>query len=733
MGRHVLRTGRLRIGARLLVTCALVSGSAIGLASLAPAAHSTASEVLILGSSVSGRTSSLEAQEVSAQGLTPVVVDAATWDGMTTAQFASYRAIVIGDPTCGNYDDTSHLTAALSNPGTWGAAVNGNVLIIGTDPVYHSGGTLSSGPGKLIAHGIDFALAQSGKTGAYIDLSCAYGEMPANTPVTLLDGLRSGGFTVDGTPSSVCYNDAHIVATHPALAGLTDADLSNWSCSVHESFDTWPGDYTVLAMARNFGSTYTASDGTIGEPYILASGTGLHSFPLSLDPLAQNDSTGATATVTATLLDGSTGLPVTGQAIAFRVESGPNAGTAGKCSVTTCSTDANGQVKWTYSGTHSGTDTVQAWIDKNGNGQPDAGEPQTTAAVTWKVDGYIAMGDSYSSGEGAIDASGDAALDPNTDIKNTDQCHRSANAYAYQLKAALGVSDSNFKFVACSGAELADFVANVGSSGQWTEGPQLDAIAPAGKTNPDIGLVTLSVGGNDTGFPQIMFNCVLGDKWHLDKLPWQPNSATGCVSFADSTAANGFKLLSNGGYILLHPKDGTWGFCTGGCLTWSHKLDPSSGYVAVTVPSLANLYGEIHEKAPNAKIRVLLYPHLFPASPPASCTVGTATSIIGLVHSYHLTRAEMTELNKLGTKLDETISSQVAAAQKAGIDIKTVDPNSPSGPAAGFSGHALCDSSTPWINGLIWDGRFLGDISPFSFHPNALGQAEFGDLMQVNF
>jgi hypothetical protein len=61
--------------------------------------------------------------------------------------------------------------------------VNGNVLVIGTDPVFHSGGVLTSGPGQLIAHGIDFTLAQAGKTGAYIDLSCAYGDMAANTPV----------------------------------------------------------------------------------------------------------------------------------------------------------------------------------------------------------------------------------------------------------------------------------------------------------------------------------------------------------------------------------------------------------------------------------------------------------------------------------------------------------------------------------------------------------------------
>jgi hypothetical protein len=320
---------------------------------------------------------------VSAKGFTPVVVDNATWEGMTTAAFASYRAIIIGDPTCGNYDDTSHLTAALSNPTTWGAAVNGNVLIIGTDPVFHSFGALTSGPGQLVSHGVDFALAQDGKTGAYIDLSCAYGEVPPNTPVTLLDGIRSGGFSVDGGPSTVCFNEAHIVATHPALTGLTDADLSNWSCSVHEAFDTWPPDYTVLAIAKNFGSTFTASDGTVGEPYILASGSGLHSYPLSLSPSTQTVGTGLSASVTAQLLDTATGLPATGQTISFRVAAGPNAGTSGSCVPSSCATDANGHVVWRYTGSNVGTDTVQSWLDQNGDHVPSPGEPQTSAGVTW--------------------------------------------------------------------------------------------------------------------------------------------------------------------------------------------------------------------------------------------------------------------------------------------------------------------------------------------------------------
>jgi len=333
--------------------------------------------------------------------------------------------------------------------------------------------------------------------------------------------------------------------------------------------------------------------------------------------------------------------------------------------------------------------------------------------------GYIAMGDSYSSGEGAIDSSGNVTFDTGT-ATSSDKCHRSAPAYAHQLQAALKVSD--FKFVACSGALLADFVAKVGLAGQWTEGPQLDAIAAANKTNPGTGLVTLSVGGNDAGFPQIMSHCVIVGFI---------NSEHGCTSFARSTAANGFKLLSNGGSILVHPDSNptkvTWSFCTGGCRTWGPILSP--GDVVVKVPSLADLYREIHKRAPNAKIRVLLYPQLFPDHPSANCTVGTFTSIGNIVYRPHLTPAEMTELNKLGTTLNDTISTQVDAARQPGMDIATV-------PVPGFSGHAICDSGTPWINGVMWNTFFhtfslLNSFSVFSFHPNALGQAAFGEAMQA--
>jgi hypothetical protein len=336
-------------------------------------AHAAAEQVLILGSSVTGGESSVEAAEVTAQGLTPVVVDDATWESMAPSQFATYRAIVIGDPTCSETPPA----VAVSTASVWGHVVSGNTIIIGTDPVFH-------GKTQFVNQAIDFVLAgKSGTTGAYLDLSCNYDNQPTTTDATMLDGIRGvGAFTVH---TASCYNTAHIVATHPAFAGLTDDYMSGWSCSVHEVLDSWPGDFQVLAIAKDLNSTYTASDGTVGAPYVLASGSGLHSFPLSIDPLTQNQTVGAAATVTARLLDASTGLPVAGTAISLRVEDGPNTGIVGTCSSSGCLTDSNGEVKWSYDGDTTGTDTVQAWLDQNGDHVPSVGEPQTTAAVTWST------------------------------------------------------------------------------------------------------------------------------------------------------------------------------------------------------------------------------------------------------------------------------------------------------------------------------------------------------------
>lgn len=369
-------------------------------------AQSATDQVLILGSSVSGGDTSIEATEVTARGLTPVVVDDPTWESMSPAQFASYRAIVIGDPTCSETPPS----AAVSTARVWGPVISGNTIIIGTDPVFHS-------KTQFVDQGIDFALSgNAGTTSAYLDLSCNYDNQPTSTDATMLDGLRGvGAFTVH---TAECYNSAHIVATHPAFAGLTDDYMSGWSCSVHEVLDSWPADFQVLAIAKDLNSTYTASDGTIGAPYVLASGSGLHSFPLSLDPLTQSQTIPARATVTARLLDASTGLPVAGNAISVRVENGPNTGAVGSCSTAGCLTDSNGAVNWSYAGDSTGTDSVQAWLDQNADHVPNAGEPQTTAAVTWSAPAVVPP--SMSNGDRKIAG---AASEPSLVVDPRDSRH----------------------------------------------------------------------------------------------------------------------------------------------------------------------------------------------------------------------------------------------------------------------------------------------------------------------
>jgi lysophospholipase L1-like esterase len=464
-------------------------GGLLPMVATTPAAHAAASEVLILGSTVTGGTSSLEAQEVAAQGLTPIVVDDATWSAMSSAQFATYRAIVLGDATC----SSTVPSAAVANTAAWGAAVTGNILINGTDPVYHAG----QGGSLVTQKAIDFVIADSGKTGLYVSLSCYYHGTAPKTAVPLLDGLRPGGFTVTGVG---CYNDAHIVATHPALDGLTDSTLSNWSCSVHEAFDTWPADFTVLALAKDFGAAFTASDGTIGTPYMLASGQGLRSFPLSVTPTSATVPVGTTHTVTATLLDAATGQPAPGvllQAVAAAA-TGVSVGTLLHCSTPLCTTDANGQVSFSYTSTSPGDQVITVWVDSNTNGLIDAGEPQVRAAVTWtraRSTTWLALGDSYSAGVG-IPGTPDDPDNPN--------CRQHADlSYAGQARTTAASEHTiAFKFAACMGAVTADITAR--PQPNTTQFAQIDYVRA---NTPDV--VTLTIGGNDIGFPSIASHCVV--------------------------------------------------------------------------------------------------------------------------------------------------------------------------------------------------------------------------------
>ncbi|MFD1320469.1 SGNH/GDSL hydrolase family protein [Micromonospora sonneratiae] len=92
---------------------------------------------------------------------------------------------------------------------------------------------------------------------------------------------------------------------------------------------------------------------------------------------------------------------------------------------------------------------------------------------------YVALGDSYSSGVGA-----------GSYTSESGSCKRSTNAYPALWAAAK--APTSYKFVACSGATTTSVINS-----------QLSALSSTTT------LVSITVGGNDVGFANIMTTCVL--------------------------------------------------------------------------------------------------------------------------------------------------------------------------------------------------------------------------------
>src|SRR5665811_1763559 len=162
--------GHLTVGVidlRTHLTILIASMLALSILFLSMAAPTIAtpssSAVLILEETVSGGSSSFEATVAQELGMTVDVVDDAQWETMSGADFAQYRAIILGDPGSASPSDYS---AAAANAATWGQSVEGNTVVIGSDPVDHR----FSGGDHIVRKGIAFAIADSQHTGLYASL-----------------------------------------------------------------------------------------------------------------------------------------------------------------------------------------------------------------------------------------------------------------------------------------------------------------------------------------------------------------------------------------------------------------------------------------------------------------------------------------------------------------------------------------------------------------------------------
>ena len=329
-------------------------------------------------------------------------------------------------------------------------------------------------------------------------------------------------------------------------------------------------------------------------------------------------------------------------------------------------------------------------VTYEGLGEDIAWDAVAFVPVSAPAASYVAMGDSYSSGEGI------QPYDPDSDFSYLgmlNACHRSVSgAYPRMVAASLG-SDAEFHFTACSGAETTqlsiyavdDPATTYDNDGNTDWGQLQDLYGELPQTDqgwltPQTTLVTLSVGGNDARFSDVLTGCIL--------------TLSDCI---------------NPGYKLTRHSNG--------------KVDPQplTDFEPVVIgllkSHLLSVYRDIAALAPNAEIIVLGYPELFPASPPASCLIGLGLSLSG---------ADQAWLNKMGSMLDSTVHSAVSAVAAQGVNIHYVDP------VPGYTGHEIC-SPNPWINGLVsWSrsGSGLKVPGAGSFHPTLAGQQEYARLVE---
>ncbi|RKN28401.1 SGNH/GDSL hydrolase family protein [Micromonospora musae] len=303
----------------------------------------------------------------------------------------------------------------------------------------------------------------------------------------------------------------------------------------------------------------------------------------------------------------------------------------------------------------------------------------------------VALGDSYSSGEGTGDYTR-VSNQYGDDAASRNSCRRSPNAWSQQATipgapgtiAALAEGNNeeiDAQFVACSGATTLNMLSPAllpdgkwlgkAPQGQYGEIAQLDQ----GSLNENTTAVMFSIGGNDARFTDVGKSCGFG----------YDCSAPDYYMEGDS------KPLRDA------------------------ERDLITGPVK---SSLQEVVRQIRVRAPNARIFVMGYPHLFETP----CEYGVVLPGITVGISWD----ETIFLNELGDLLVNEALPSDAAHGVHGMD-----------PRSEFTGHSLCGDDL-YLNGLKAGDAVVGDdgdpkqlFSMESLHPNKDGSRAYARIVNT--
>lgn len=158
---------------------------------------------------------------------------------------------------------------------------------------------------------------------------------------------------------------------------------------------------------------------------------------------------------------------------------------------------------WTLRLAPGGRATLRASIDVGSSLLPGRLGARESGLLGPPSLAYAALGDSYSSGEGAGNHNRPYRYDylPSTNM-HSNRCHRSRNAYPFLVARALGLDpESEMAFRACSGATISNIESDAGGA-NGAESPQIAAVGPETR------VITITIGGNDAGFAPIIASCL---------------------------------------------------------------------------------------------------------------------------------------------------------------------------------------------------------------------------------
>jgi lysophospholipase L1-like esterase len=308
---------------------------------------------------------------------------------------------------------------------------------------------------------------------------------------------------------------------------------------------------------------------------------------------------------------------------------------------------------------------ISAWHE---NVDVPAGHPMPAALAN--VHGsYLALGDSYSAGEG---------LPPFADGTAVTACDRSVNsAYPTLLSSWLGTSGSQvpLTFTACSGALVSEILKPAHRPGGLVQ-PQISGVV-----QPSVGLVTLTIGGNNAIFSKVVTTCLTAGRCLQEAFP-PPN-------VAEATA----------GPIPRGPLLAKWG----------------PGTIEEIGTEDAAVFRELRHDFPNARIVVIGYPYLFPKAPaPGFPYIPPACASI-------LNRLSADERAGIRTLQDEFNDRIYEEAVAAGVEYVS--------PAKIWDDHEPCGTSGQYTNSVKPYLNFPNPINGGSFHPNAAGQQTLAALL----